>query len=110
MQMLAAIVVTVLPFLAIAALLLLSQRMQRRRAERTARQVAVTDAIHRELGAVVAPVLEMPVLSPSRLLIPVPFDRPVLVGRVLAVAQRALEPGARPEQIVLVPQASARTW
>ncbi len=33
----------------------LSRRVQRRREERVARQIALTDAIHRELGAVAAP-------------------------------------------------------
>ena len=49
------IMIALLPFLAVWALLDLSRRIQRRREEWVARQIALTDAIHRELGAVAAP-------------------------------------------------------
>jgi hypothetical protein len=101
MTLIAAVAVTLVPFLAVAALLGLAHVRDRRRAERMARQVAVTDAIHRELGAIVAPVVDKPVLGPWRLRIPVPFERPALVARVLAAAGPAL-PG--PVQVVLVPR------
>ena len=96
--------VTLAPFLVVAGLLGIAHVLDRRRAERMARQVAVTDAIHRELGAVVAPVVDKPILGPWRLRIPVPFERPALVARVLAAASPAL-PG--PVQVVLVARRSA---
>jgi hypothetical protein len=105
MTLIAATAVTLVPFLAVVVLLLMARSLERRRAERMARQVAVTDAIHRELGAVVAPTVDKPVLGPWRLRIPVPFERPALVARVLAAAHPAL-PG--PVQIVLVPRPSGR--
>ena len=42
------IMIALLPFLAVWALLDLSRRIQRRREEWVARQIALTDAIHRE--------------------------------------------------------------
>jgi hypothetical protein len=96
---LAAVAVGLAPFVVVVALFALSARWQRLRQEEAARQVAVTDAIHRELGAVAAPVVTKRAWGPWRLLIPVSFDRPTLVGRILTVAHRALP---APSQIVLV--------
>lgn len=104
MTLIGIIVLTSAPFLAVVGLLILARIVERRREERTARQVAVTDAIHRELGAVVAPVVDKPVLGPWRVTIPVPFERPALVGSVLAVAHDALPAPPSRVQIVLVPQ------
>jgi hypothetical protein len=105
MTLIAAAAVTLVPFAAVVVLLLLARALEGRRAERMARQVAVTEAIHRELGAVVAPTIDKPVLGPWRLRIPVPLERPALVAGVLAAVRPAL-PG--PVQIVLVPRPNAR--
>ncbi len=99
---LVAVAVGLTPFFAVAALLGLSSRWERRWQERVARQIAVTDAIHRELGAVAAPVVVKPVWGPWRVLIPVPGDRPALVARILAAAQGALAGDPTAFQIVLV--------
>ena len=58
MMFLAAAVVLAVPMAALTLLLLGAEWLQRRREARIARQVAVTDAIHAELGAVVAPFLK----------------------------------------------------
>jgi len=50
-----AIVTTLLPFLVVAGLLWLTGRIRVRREACIARQIALTDAIHRELGAAAAP-------------------------------------------------------
>jgi hypothetical protein len=105
---LAAVAVGLAPFAAVLALLALSARWQRRRREGTARQVAITEAIHRELGAVAAPVVVKRPWGPWRVLIPVPFDRPALVARILAVTHRTLPPSPAPVQIVLVARGEAR--
>lgn len=107
-----AVAVGLAPFVAVAVLLALSARWQRRRQEEAARQVAVTEAIHRELGAVAAPVVVRRAWGPWRVLIPVPFDRPALVARILSVAHRALPASASPFQIVLVARArgGAERW
>jgi hypothetical protein len=88
--------------LALAApliLLGLAGRVQRAREERVERQIAVTDAIHRELGAVVAPVVTRRGRNAWKVAMAAPFDRPVAVGRILAIAYDvvAAEPSAPPE-------------
>ena len=53
-----AMVTMLLPFLAVAALLWLTGRIRERREAGIARQIALTDAIHRELGAAAAPEVQ----------------------------------------------------
>jgi hypothetical protein len=57
MAALAVLVVLALPIAALIALLRLASVLEARRAEVVARQIALTDAIHAVLGAVVAPVV-----------------------------------------------------
>jgi hypothetical protein len=83
--MLAAIAVALIPPVAIAMLLRLAERTQRKRDERTARQVELTDAIHRELGAIVAPTVEKRRGGGLMVRMTVPFDRPELVATLLTV-------------------------
>lgn len=91
MLTLATIVVTLLlPLSLLAALLFVVGRMERARDARIARQVAVTDAIHRELGAVVAPVVKRRFGRAWRVEIAVPFDSPTIVGRIAAIAHAAM--------------------
>jgi hypothetical protein len=100
--MLAAVFATVFVALAI------TQRVQDTRDEAGARQIALTDAIHRELGAVVAPSVVARPWGGWRVLIPVPFTRPDLVASVLRIAHdtvRRLDPRAADHvQIVLTAQ------
>lgn len=49
------IMIALVPFLAIWGLLRFTRIVERRRDARVARQIVLTDAIHRELGAVAAP-------------------------------------------------------
>lgn len=108
LELLAAIAIALLPFLVVAGLLVVAERVQRRRERVTARQVSITDAIHQELGAVVAPTVEKSPWGPWRVVIPVRFEDPGFASHVLAVAHRALAGSPAPFQIVLVPQAPAR--
>jgi hypothetical protein len=108
LQPLAAVGIALVPFIAVVALLVVAERVQRRRGRVTARQVSLTEAIHQELGAVVAPTVEKPAWGPWRVVIPVRFEDPGFASRVLAIAHRALAGSAAPFQIVLVPQAAAR--
>ena len=80
MSMLAAILVVLIPPVAIAMLLRLAERSQRKRDERTARQIELTDAIHRELGAIVAPTVEKRRGGGLIVRMTVPFDRPQLAA------------------------------
>ena len=84
------IVVVAVPLVGLIALLLAAGRVQRARDERVLGQVAVTDAIHRELGAVVAPVVTYRLGRGWRVEIAVPFERPAVVGRIASVAHAAL--------------------
>lgn len=82
-----------LPVTGLIGLLLMVGGLERAREARIARQVALTDAIHRELGALVAPVVEHRVGRGWRVVIAVPFERPALVGRIVAIAQAAMRRG-----------------
>lgn len=105
-SLLGAVVIALTPFLAVAGLLLLSTYRERRAQQVLARQLAVTEAIHRELGAVAAPVVRKPAWGPWQLRLALPLDRPALAARILAIAHAVLAGGERrpwPLQIVLVP-------
>jgi hypothetical protein len=101
------LVVALSPFgLLVAALRLASWRQRVRLAE-IARQIAVTDAIHAALGAVVSPVVRRTLRGGWRLTIPVPLDRPDTVMQVVDAACGAFTSAeARPARfaIVLTPQ------
>ena len=88
MSMLAAILVVLIPPVAIAMLLRLAERSQRKRDERTARQIELTDAIHRELGAIVAPTVEKRRGGGLIVRMTVPFDRPQLAATLLTVTDQ----------------------
>ncbi len=53
--MIGEIVVATMPFVAVGGALWLAERREHRREETVARQIALTDAVHRALGAVAAP-------------------------------------------------------
>jgi hypothetical protein len=95
-------VVVVLPVAVVGGLLAVAGRLQRARETRIARQVAVTDAIHRELGAVVAPVVARRLGRGWRAEIAVPLESPAIVGPVVAIVQATLGPAVR--EIVLTAQ------
>ena len=78
------------PLLAMVGMLVLAARVQSARDAIAARQVAVTDAIHREVGPVVAPVVRKRAWGPWQVLIPVDFERPALVQAVLGIACEAV--------------------
>ena len=82
--------VLVLPTAAVTVLLLAVGRLERAREERITHQVAVTDAIHAELGAVVSPVVKRRFRLGWRIEIAVPFERAAMVGRVVAIAQSVM--------------------
>jgi hypothetical protein len=96
------------PLVILVAFLRLTTQRERARDARVACQVAVTDAIHRELGAIVAPTMRKRLWSPCQLVIAVPLERPAVVSQVLALAHKALdrcgEIAGRRVEIVLVPQ------
>jgi len=104
MQTLLQVVMVVLvPAAAVLALVTLARRVERARAEAVTRQIQLTDAIHRELGAVVAPFVTRGRRGRWRVSMAVPLDRPALVGAVLDVVRGAF-PGRF--DLVLTPRES----
>ena len=86
-------------------LLLLAAHAQRARDEVIARQVGLTDAIHRRFGAVVAPVVERRRGGGWRAVIAVPFARPDMVAGVVSLTERTLAgPLRTPVEILLTAQ------
>jgi hypothetical protein len=71
--------------------------------DRYARQIALTNAIHMELGAVAAPVVSRRLGGPWRIGIAVPFEQPDTVAAIVRITDRVLgeRRGADPFQIVL---------
>ena len=103
---LAVLMLTLSPIVTVVALLELAARRERRIEGTVARQIALTDAIAEELGAVVAPVVTKRPWGPWRVRMAVPFSRPATTSRVLAIARRVLDRAcASGYEIVLVPQA-----
>ena len=107
------IMIALLPFLAVWALLDLSRRVQRRREERVARQIALTDAIHREMGAAAAPEVTRSLGGTWTVSMRLPLHREVTVGVITRLTQdlfRRLDRQDPPRlRLVLIPEA-ARPW
>ncbi len=102
-------VVSVLVFLWIGAPILLTTWLRKRREDTVRWQIALTDAIDGQLGMIVAPVVKHPLWGPWEIRIAVPFTRPSIAGRILAVADEALSAieGVSPAncQLILTPEA-----
>ena len=107
------IMIALLPFLAVWALLDLSRRIQRRREERVARQIVLTEAIHRELGAVAAPDVTRSLSGEWTVSMRLPLEREDTVGVITRLTQdvfRRLDRQDPPRlRLVLIPQV-ARPW
>jgi hypothetical protein len=105
-----AVVMTLLPFLAVAGLLWLAGRIRARREACIARQIALTDAIHRELGAVAAPEVRRGRSREWIVSVRVPLHREETVGAIIRITHdvfRRLEREDPPRlRVVLRPQES----
>jgi hypothetical protein len=84
------LVASSLPLLALAGLLALAEWLERRRRRLILRQVALTDAIHREFGAIVAPVVEKRPWGPWRAVMALPPSRFAVAARLAAIALEVL--------------------
>jgi uncharacterized membrane protein len=85
MATLAGLVLFAAPIGVLVALLMVSERWQAHRRDEVLRQIALTDALHARLGAVVAPVVRWRQRA-WRVTVAVPFERPAVVATVLATA------------------------
>ena len=107
------IMIALLPFVAVWALLDLSRRIQRRREERVARQIVLTEAIHRELGAVAAPDVTRSLSGEWTVSMRLPLEREATVGGITRLTQdvfRRLDRQDPPRlRLVLIPPV-ARPW
>ena len=106
--LLAALVIVAIPFLAVSALLKLSERLQDRRDFERDRQIELTDAIHWELGAVAAPVVRRRRGGGWRVSMAIPLDRSGEVAALVGLVQKHFGAGPAAErlEIVLTPP----TW
>jgi len=84
------------PFAMIIALLWLAAWRQRRREMALARQIELTDAIHREFGAVAAPTVRPAAGGAWRVSMSVPIDRPETLGELVRIADRVIARRDRP--------------
>jgi hypothetical protein len=104
--MIMTVLVVLLPIAFVVALLKATDWLHAWRESEVARQIAVTDAIHAELGAVVAPTVRRRLGNRWQVAIPVPFHDLDTVERVVESASRAF--AGRPEpgrfELVLSPQ------
>ena len=84
----AALAVLLVPVVVLVAILLAVEQRQRAREDVVARQIILTDAIHAELGAVVAPVVEKRAFQPWRVVFPLPEERVREMARLIAITDR----------------------
>jgi hypothetical protein len=103
-----AIMIALVPFMAVWGLLAFSSRVARTRDARVARQIALTDAIHRELGAVAAPEVRRGWTGGWIVSVRLPLYREALVGAVTRITHdlfRRLDRREPPRvELVLIPQ------
>ena len=112
-ELLVVLIAGLWPVALVLALLQWATRAQRTREAALARQIALTDAVHRELGAVVAPTVSRGRRGAWRVAIAVPFSQPVVVATVLSIVHRELMAGRwdgrRDAEVVLTEQTLPRS-
>ena len=86
----AVLVVLLSPAVVLVALLLAVEQRSRARADVVARQIMLTDAIHAELGAIVAPVVEKRAFRPWRVVFALSDERVREMTRLIAITDRVL--------------------
>lgn len=112
METLIVLVTVAGPFLGIAGIFWLAGAMRERRRRAIARQIELTDEIHRELGAAAAPFVNARARGRWQVRVAVPLDSPGTVGAVVRIIQAFFnsrgDVGAAGLEIVLTPRAAAR--
>ena len=104
-------VTAISPFLVVIALLRIANARSTRRERCQARQIVLTDAIHRELGAVAAPVVSRRG-SGWLVRMAVPLDRPGTTAAIVRITERVFareNDGGDRLRILLTPAASRLT-
>jgi hypothetical protein len=103
------LLVATVPFAVVFALLAWANDRERRRRETVARQIALTDNVHQQLGAVAAPLVRRRRRG-WQVSIAVPFERPAVGQALLAIVLQTFSLRDRPSlEIVLTRQPDPRT-
>lgn len=100
--LLVALVIVAIPFLAVTALLKLSERLQDSREMERDRQIELTDAIHWELGAVAAPLVRRRRGGGWRVSMAVPLDRSVEVAVLVGLVAKHFRADTAAERLEIV--------
>src|SRR5580765_7169327 len=110
MNALPSIAIALTPFLVVIALLRLADFVSARREARLGRQIALTNAIHRELGAVAAPVVSRRPGGGWLVSMAVPLDRPGTTAAIVRITERmfARDGGEAGALRILLKPAAAR--
>jgi hypothetical protein len=102
------IMIALIPFLAVWGLLALARSLERRQQAQVFRQIALTDAIHRELGAAAAPDVHRTWSGDWVVSVRVALSREATVGSIARIANdlfRRLDRQEPPRlRVVLIPQ------
>jgi len=95
---------------AVVGLLGLADRLHRRRDVAHARQIELTDAIHREMGAAAAPTVERRRGGRWLVRMMVPLDNPAAVATILRITAQVFAVSATGSalQVVLTPRPPSR--
>ncbi len=88
--MLIGLLIVLVPIVALVGALVIASWFEQAHARVVACQIALTDAIHRHLGAVAAPVVRRRVGDRWEVVIPLNLGDPTTVADVVSVAGRAL--------------------
>ncbi|HEU5218193.1 MAG TPA: hypothetical protein VFU23_06010 [Gemmatimonadales bacterium] len=106
----ATVMIVLIPFLAVWGLLMVARSVERRREARVARQITLTDAIHRELGAAAAPVVRRTWSGEWVVSVRLGLTREATVGTIARITSelfRRLDRQDPPRlRLVLIPQES----
>jgi hypothetical protein len=78
------------PMVVLVGVMLLVEARERAHTRVISRQIMLTDAVHAELGALVAPVVEKPAFRPWRVTFALPAGRAAEVGRLISITDRVL--------------------
>jgi len=108
MYTLLAVLVIAVPIALLVGMLRLVDWVQRRRYAAIARQIHLTETLHAQLGAALAPVVIKPLGRPWQVRVAAPLEAPEIVNTLLATVgdEFASRDPQRPEafQIVLSPR------
>jgi hypothetical protein len=88
--------------LAVAAMVWLVDGLERRRFGRVLAEVQVTEAVHGELGPIVAPTVALPRARPWTVTMDLGPGEIRLAGRLTEIARRTLGDGGTPVRMVFV--------